>query len=95
MNHPPHNFKIGDLVRAKQTKIEKILGVVIDIKKHEEFKTDVLVIHWTEFGLEDNRETKSLLDRYRSFFHTLEPQLLSLYTDPPEEKKKKVLYTAQ
>lgn len=95
MNHQSHNFKIGDLVRARQTKREKILGVVLDIKKHEEFKTDVLVIHWTEFGLEDNKETKSLLGRYRNFFHTLDPQLLSHYTDPPEEKKKKVLYTAQ
>jgi hypothetical protein len=35
------------------------------------------------------------LDRYRKFFHTLDPELLSHFSDPPEEKKKKVLYTAQ
>lgn len=95
MNHRPHNFKIGDLVRAKETKREKILGVIIDVKEHEETREEVLVVHWTEFGLEESKDSKSLLYRYRKFFHTLDPRLLSHYSDPPEEKKKKVLYTAQ
>jgi hypothetical protein len=95
MNHLPHKFKIGDLIRAKEENPIKFLGVVLDIRQHEEYKTEVIVIHWTNFGIEEDVSSKKTLDRYRKFFHTLEPHLLAHYSDPPEEKKKKLLYTAQ
>jgi hypothetical protein len=95
MNHRSHKFKIGDLIRVKEHKDPQFLGVVLDIRQHEEEKTEVLVIHWTDFGFTDDVSLKMTLDRYRKFFHTLDPELLSHFSDPPEEKKKKVLYTAQ
>lgn len=95
MNHRPHKFKIGDLIRVKERKEPQFLGVVLDIRQHEEEKVEVLVVHWTDFGITENIESKKTLDRYRKFFHTLEPELLCHFSDPTEQKKKKVLYTAQ